>query len=88
MSNEDKVWNNFEIEKDNNNYVIKAKDIMNSQLDKLIISFKNEVINQIIIFDKTDQITNYSLSEQEINKNKKYEFNFKIKDDITIDDQR
>lgn len=88
VSNQDDTWNNFVIEKQGSSFVIKPKDSDNSQVQQLAVNFDDRVLTQIVITDRTQQVSAYNLSEQAFNKDKARQFNFIIPADVDIDDQR
>jgi len=88
VSNDEKVWENFNISKEKNNYIIESKNNVYANIEKLLINFKDEVIEKIVILDSTQQEITYDLSNQEVNKELSYDFNFIIPDNISVDDNR
>lgn len=88
VSNDEEVWKNFNISKEKNNYIIESKNNVYANIEKLLINFKNEVIEKIVVFDSTQQEITYDLSNQEVNKELSYDFNFIIPDNISVDDNR
>tara|TARA_B100000073_G_scaffold73714_1_gene55305 strand:+ start:1999 stop:2598 length:600 start_codon:yes stop_codon:yes gene_type:complete len=88
VSNDEEVWKNFNISKEKNNYIIESKNNVYSNIEKLLVSFKNKVIEKIVVLDSTQQEITYDLSNQKVNKDLSYNFNFIIPDNISIDDNR
>lgn len=88
ISNEEDVWNNFNITKINDNYLIESKSSVYANMEKLLINFKNKILNKITIIDNTKQKIVYNLSNQNINKDLKYDFTFDVPENIIVDDQR
>lgn len=88
VSNQDSTWNNFNIAKVDTGFVITPKDIDNSQVQELAVYFDKEVLNKIVITDRTQQVSAYNLSEQAFDKSVARQFNFVIPADVEIDDQR
>lgn len=88
VSNDEKVWENFNISKEKNDYIIESKNNVYANIEKLLINFKDEVIEKIVVLDSTQQEITYDLSNQEVNKELSYDFNFIIPDNIIVDDNR
>ncbi len=88
VSNKDETWNKFFIERVESGFVIKPKNADNSQVQQLTVLFDDYTLNQIVITDRTQQVSAYSLSAQEFDKNKERLFNFTIPADVDVDDQR
>ena len=88
VSNQDDTWNNFNIAKVDTGYVITPKDADNSQVQQLAVHFDKDILNKIVITDRTQQVSAYSLSEQAFDKSVARQFNFIIPTDVEIDDQR
>lgn len=88
VSNRDEVWNKFVINKIESGYVIKPKDVDNSQVQQLVVRFDGFTLSQMVITDRTQQTTSYTLSNQEFDKAKTRHFNFTIPADVEVDDQR
>ena len=68
--------------------MISPKDIDNSQVQELAVYFDKEVLNKIVITDRTQQVSAYNLSEQAFDKSVARQFNFVYPADVEIDDQR
>jgi outer membrane lipoprotein carrier protein len=88
VSNRDEVWNKFIIEKVESGYVIKPKSADDSQVKQLAVHFDKFKLNQIVITDRTEQVSSYSLNSQRFNSANDYQFTFSVPADTEIDDQR
>lgn len=88
VSNRDETWNKFVIDKLESGYLIKPKDADNSQVQQLVIKFDGFTLTQMVITDRTQQTTSYTLSNQEFDKAKTRHFTFTIPADVEVDDQR
>jgi outer membrane lipoprotein carrier protein len=88
VSNRDEVWNKFDIEKVESGYVIKPKSADDSQVKQLAVHFDKFKLNQIVITDRTEQVSSYALSSQRFNSADDYQFTFNVPADTEVDDQR
>lgn len=88
VSQKDETWNQFTITKLESGFMIKPKDENNSQVSQLAVYFDDFVLNQIVITDRTQQTSAYTLKQQAFNKALGFNFDFEIPADIDIDDQR
>ena len=88
VSNRDETWNRFIIEKVESGFVISPKDTDSSQVIKLAVHFDKYLLTQIVITDRTQQVSAYQLAKHKFDKELKHDFDFVIPSDIDIDDQR
>ena len=88
VSNKDETWNRFVIEKVESGFVITPKDADASQVVKLAVHFDKFLLTQIVITDRTQQMSAYQLTKHKFDKDFKHDFDFVIPNDIDIDDQR
>jgi outer membrane lipoprotein carrier protein len=88
VSNRDETWNQFEIEKVESGFVIIPKDSENSQVLSLALSFEDFVLSQIVIQDRTRQLSQFTITEHQFNSGKNVNFDFVVPEDVEIDDQR
>lgn len=88
VSQQDEVWNKFSITKLESGFLVKPKDENNSQVSQLTIYFDDFMLNEIVITDRTQQTSSYLLKKQKFKKELDVSFDFKVPEDIEIDDQR
>ncbi len=88
-SNNDALWQQYDVELNGNNYVVKPAASHQSQIEKLIIEYQNLNIKSLIVFDISGQNSKYVFSQNEYNKEiDNGTFVFSIPDGVMIDDQR
>ena len=95
VSSSDSVWQQFEIHKSANDYIIEPINKDNAQVIQLIIKFRQDekntdrkVIQQLTLLDRTRQISHYFISKPRFTAIESQAFDFIIPQGIDIDDQR
>jgi outer membrane lipoprotein-sorting protein len=54
----------------------------------LALSFEDFVLSQIVIQDRTRQLSQFTITEHQFNSGKNVNFDFVVPADVEIDDQR
>jgi len=87
VSQDDNVWDSFDIGKVDSGYIVRSQD-ENSQVLALIVKFRNDVLQSIAVRSRSERISHYSLNEQSFKLPSSVSFNFDVPVGTEIDDQR
>ncbi len=88
VSQDEEIWQQFDITKSAQGFIIKPKDDSQAQVIKLEVHFGTRHLNKILITSRSRQVSEYTLSEQANFSPDDKMFEFKIPAGIDIDDQR
>ncbi len=82
------IWNTFNIVKQGTDYIVTPKDESQAQVVKLKLVLDQQQLQKIIITSRSQQVSEYTLSEQSKFEPNKDMFEFEIPAGVDIDDQR
>lgn len=87
-SDDPQLWQAYQVTISNGTYAIVPKQLGESQVERLELTFKNHLLSSMRVFDTTGQVSAYEFSEQQVDKPiLDAEFSFVIPDGALVDDQ-
>lgn len=88
VSQDDQTWAQFDISKENYDFVVASKSDSDAAVRELRIRFDGDKLSKILILDRSMQTSEYRIEQQTFKDIEDSLFNFVIPDDTEIDDQR
>lgn len=88
VSKDPSIWKQFSISKENNIYVITPVDLSQAQVIKLTLTIIDNDLEKIVITSRSQQVSEYTLSDQSKFKPQEDMFEFEMPAGIDVDDQR
>ncbi|MUH71120.1 outer membrane lipoprotein chaperone LolA [Psychrosphaera haliotis] len=88
VSKDPSIWKQFSISKENNIYVITPVDLSQAQVIKLTLTIIDNDLEKIVITSRSQQVSEYTLSEQSKFNPQADMFEFEMPAGIDVDDQR
>lgn len=88
VSQDDQTWAQFDISKEDNDFVVASKSDSDAAVRELRIRFDGDKLSKILILDRSMQTSEYRIEQQTFMDIEDSQFNFVIPDDTEIDDQR
>ncbi|GAA0286015.1 outer membrane lipoprotein chaperone LolA [Psychrosphaera haliotis] len=88
VSKDPSIWKQFSISKENNIYVITPVDLSQAQVIKLTLTIIDNDLEKIVITSRSQQVSEYTLSNQSKFKPQEDMFEFEMPAGIDVDDQR
>lgn len=87
-SSDDNLWLNYSVNNNENMFVITPNTDGQSQVERLELTFSNELLESMKVFDNTGQTSVYVFSKQQVNQPiDDAFFKFIIPADVLVDDQ-
>ena len=88
VSKDPSIWKQFRINKENDNYVVTPVDLSQAQVIKLTLTIIDNDLEEIVITSRSQQVSEYTLSEQSKFNPQADMFEFEMPAGIDVDDQR
>ncbi|MFY8349509.1 outer membrane lipoprotein chaperone LolA [Pseudoalteromonas sp. SSM20] len=87
-SNDDNLWHNYSVNNSENVFVITPNTDRQSQVERLELTFSDDLLTSMKVFDNTGQTSVYVFSKQQLNQPiDDAFFKFTIPADVLVDDQ-